>query len=193
MTIQQLAAACALICASAVPTIGVSLAAQPSKPSQPSPTDGPRAGPTSGRSASGVTGYTPQKGDEDRGAVTVDHAYARATAPGQPTGGAFMTLVNHGDDDKLLSARATVSRSVELHEMSMDGNVMHMRQVDAIAIKSGETVALKPGGYHVMFVGLNAPLKAGTQFPVTLTFQKAREITVDVKVEAGGAVPEMKH
>ena len=122
------------------------------------------------------------------GAIKIGHPYARATAAGQPTGGAFMSLTNAGPDDRLLSVSSDVAASTELHQMSMDAsNVMHMRQVSAVDVKSGQTVSLAPGGYHVMFVGLKAPLKAGDKFPIKLTFEKAGEVTVEVHVEAPGA------
>lgn len=127
------------------------------------------------------------------GAITVGHPYARATAAGQPTGGGFMKLINGGGNDKLLSVSADVSKAVELHEMKMEGDVMKMRQVDGIELQAGKTVELKPGSYHVMFIGLKAPLKAGDSFPVKLKFEKAGEVTVDVKVEALGADHSMKH
>lgn len=127
------------------------------------------------------------------GKLRIEHPYARATAPGQPVGGAFMTIVNGGVDDRLLSVSATNAKSVELHMMKMEGDVMHMRQVDGIALPAGKTVELKPGGYHVMFIGLKAPLKAGDSFPATLKFEKAGEVTVSVKVEAPGAADGMKH
>ena len=127
------------------------------------------------------------------GAITLGHPYARATAVGQPTGGGFMKLINGGGNDKLLSVSAEVSKTVELHEMKMEGDVMRMRQVDGIELQAGKTVELKPGGYHVMFIGLKAPLKAGDSFPVKLKFEKAGEVTVDVKVEAPGADHSMKH
>jgi len=127
------------------------------------------------------------------GAITVGHPYARATAAGQPTGGGFMKLINGGGNDKLLSVSADVSKAVELHEMKMEGDVMKMRQVDGIELQAGKTVELKPGSYHVMFIGLKAPLKAGDSFPVKLKFEKAGEVTVDVKVEAPGADHSMKH
>jgi periplasmic copper chaperone A len=127
------------------------------------------------------------------GAITIDHPYARATAAGQPTGGGFMKFVNGGGNDKLLSVSADVSKTVELHEMKMEGDVMRMRQVDGIELQAGKTVELKPGGYHVMFIGLKAPLKAGDKFPLKLKFEKAGEVTVEVKVEAPGADHGMKH
>lgn len=127
------------------------------------------------------------------GPITVDHPYARATAAGQPTGGGFMKLVNGGTADRLVSVSAAVSKSVELHMMKMEGDVMQMRQVDAIELQAGKTVELKPGGYHVMFIGLKAPLKAGDTFAMKLKFEKAGEVTVNVKVEAPGGMDGMKH
>ena len=118
------------------------------------------------------------------GAITIGHPSARATAAGQPTGGAFMTLVNAGGADRLVAVSSEVAKSVELHEMKMDGDVMRMRQVDGIDLDAGKTVELKPGSYHVMFVGLKAPLKAGERFPLKLKFEKAGEVTVDVTVQA---------
>ena len=119
------------------------------------------------------------------GAITVGHPYARATAPGQPNGGAYLKLVNAGGaDDRLVSVSADVARSVELHSMSMQGDVMHMRQVDAVEVPAGKTVELKPGGLHVMLLGLKAPLKEGEKFPVRLKFENAGELTVTVNVEA---------
>jgi len=128
------------------------------------------------------------------GAITIGHPYARATAAGQPTGGGFMSFANAGPADKLLSVSADVSKSVELHEMKMEADVMKMRQVDGIEVAAGKTVELKPGGYHVMFVGLKAPLKAGDKFPAKLKFEKAGEVDVVFNVEAPGtAAAEHKH
>ena len=124
------------------------------------------------------------------GAIDIGHPYARATAPGQPTGGGFLKLTNKGDaGDRLVSASAAVSSRVELHSMKMEGDVMRMRQVDAVDVPAGETVELKPGGLHIMFVDLKAPLKAGDSFPMTLKFERAGEVTVDVKVEKVKAEP----
>ncbi len=125
--------------------------------------------------------------DYKAGAIAIGHPYARATAAGQPTGGGFLKLSNGGADDKLLSATAAVSASVELHEMKMEGDVMRMRQVDGIALPAGKSVELRPGGFHIMFVGLKAPLKAGDKFPMKLKFEKAGEVEVMVNVEAPGA------
>lgn len=131
--------------------------------------------------------------DYKLGALTIVHPYARATGAGQSIGGGYMKLVNGGAADRLVSVSADVSNSVELHEMKMEGDVMKMRQVDAIALQAGQTVELKPGGYHLMLVGLKAPLKAGESFPMKLKFEKAGEVMVDVKVEVPGGMDGMKH
>ena len=142
----------------------------------------------------GLATLLAQAEDFTRGALTVRQPYARATAPGQPVGGGFMTIANKGPDDRLLSATSTVAKSVELHTMSMDGDVMRMRQVEAIALPAGQSVELKPGALHMMFMGLKAPLKAGDKVPVTLKFEKAGELKVMMSVQAPGAnAPAHKH
>lgn len=121
----------------------------------------------------------------EAGQLLVDHPFARATVPGQTSGAAYLTIENKGtDSDRLMSASAPAAKSVEVHTMSMDGNVMRMRRVDSIEIKQGKTVSMKPGaGYHLMLLGLSAPLKAGEKIPMTLTFEKAGKVEVSVSVE----------
>jgi copper(I)-binding protein len=129
----------------------------------------------------------------------IEHPYARATMPGQPNGGGYLKIDNAGGAaDRLVAASADVSRTVELHTMKLEGDVMRMRQIDAIDVPAGQTIELKPGGMHLMFIGLKAPLKAGDSFPVKLRFEKAGERVVEVKVEAaapaaGGHGHGMKH
>lgn len=131
------------------------------------------------------------------GALDIGHPFARATAVGQPTGGAYLSVDNHGGNDRLLSASAEVSKTVELHTMSMDGNVMRMRQVESIDLPAGKLTELKPGALHMMLIGLKTPLKAGDSFPLKLMFEKAGEVTVTVNVEATGVahngMPEGAH
>ena len=127
------------------------------------------------------------------GAIEIGHPYARATAPGQPSGGGYLSLSNAGANDRLLSASAEVSKAVELHTMTMEGDVMRMRQVDAIELPAGKKVELKPGGLHIMFIGLKAPLKQGDKFPLKLKFEKAGEVTVEVSVEAASTASHDKH
>lgn len=118
--------------------------------------------------------------------ITIERPYARASAPGQMVGGGFMTIVHQGAaEDRLVSAITPIAREVQIHSMNMDGGVMRMRQVEGgLAIPAGGRVALQPGGLHLMFIELNAPLVAGATFPVTLRFAKAGEIKVEFSVEA---------
>lgn len=117
--------------------------------------------------------------------LRVAHPYARATPPGARAGGAFLTIENRGaQGDRLIGAASPAAGAVELHTMSMDGNVMRMRAVSAIEIPPGGTVALKPGGFHVMLLDLKRPLAAGDRFPLKLTFERAGSVDVIVEVEA---------
>lgn len=122
------------------------------------------------------------------GKLVIDQPWSRQTAPGQKVGGGFLTIANKGNaDDRLLSATSPVAGEVQLHTMSMDGGVMRMREVkDGIAIPAGKTVALKPGGYHLMFMQLKRPLALGESFPVTLRFQRQGAVKVSFKVKPVG-------
>jgi copper(I)-binding protein len=125
-------------------------------------------------------------GDYTAGNIAISHPYARATVPGQPTGGAYFGIENKGKEtDTLKSISSDVAKSTELHAMTMDGNVMKMRDVGSVDIKPSEKIVMQPGGgYHIMLVGLNKPLKSGDQFPMTLTFAKAGKVVINVDVEA---------
>ena len=125
-------------------------------------------------------------------AIKIENAYTRATAPGQQVAGGFMKIENKGTADQLVSASSPVAGEVQLHEMSMDGNVMKMRQVKDIAVPANGAVELKPGGYHLMFLNLKGPFNAGQTVPVKLKFAKAGEIEVKLPVNAVGAMHD-KH
>ncbi len=115
--------------------------------------------------------------------ATVDGAFARATVGKQANGAAYLQLSAKGDD-ALLSASAPVASKVEIHSMSMEGDVMKMRALDKLEIKGGEKIAMQPGsGAHIMLMGLKQPLKAGDSFPLTLNFRKAGKLTVNVSVQ----------
>jgi copper(I)-binding protein len=99
-----------------------------------------------------------------------------------------MTLKNLGEaDDKLLSASSPAAGKVELHSMVMEGDVMRMRPVADIPVKAHGSTDLKPGGLHIMFIGLKAPLKQGETVALTLRFEKAGEIALQLPVQAAGA------
>lgn len=127
--------------------------------------------------------------DYKLGALEISHPWTRATPPTAQTGGGFLTITNKGTTaDRLIAARSTVSDKVEVHEMKMDGNVMRMRELEkGLEIPAGATVMLKPGGYHIMFMGLKAPLAKDAKVPVTLVFEKAGSLDIALDVEALGA------
>ena len=126
-------------------------------------------------------------------AIKIEDAYTRATVPGQQVAGGFMKIENKGVADQLISASSPVAGEVQLHEMAMDGNVMKMRQVKDITVPAGGAVELKPGGLHLMFMNIKAPLTAGETVPVKLKFAKAGEVEVRMPVNAMGNPGAMKH
>lgn len=127
--------------------------------------------------------------DITHGDLELNGPFARATLPNAPVAGGFLTIVNTGsEDDRLVSASAAVAKDTQIHEMAMDGDVMKMRQLaDGIPVPAGGTVVLEPGGYHIMFMGLNAAFVEGETVPVTLTFEKAGDVVVDLHIAAAAA------
>lgn len=116
--------------------------------------------------------------------ITVTDPWVRATVPAQKATGAFMQLTSK-IDTRLIAVSSPVARA-EIHEMAMKDNVMRMRQIAALDLPAGKTVALKPGSYHVMFFDLKNPIKEGDVVPLTLVFEdkdKKRE-TLELKVPA---------
>ncbi|MCV2353408.1 copper chaperone PCu(A)C [Paucibacter sp. B2R-40] len=130
--------------------------------------------------------------------VEVSQPWVRATVAQQKATGAFFQL-KAKTDARLVEVRSSVAGVAEVHEMAMDGAVMKMRAVPSLALPAGQTVELKPGGYHVMLMDLKAPIKAGDSVPLTLVFEgadKKRE-TLEIKAEArqlgSPAAPTMAH
>lgn len=123
------------------------------------------------------------------GTLEIGRPWTRATPATAQAGGGFLTITNKGTTaDRLVSARSTASDRVEVHEMRMDGNVMRMRELEkGLEIPAGATVMLKPGGYHIMFMGLKAPFAKDAKVPVTLVFEKAGSLDIVLDVEALGA------
>jgi periplasmic copper chaperone A len=123
------------------------------------------------------------------GSLKISALWVRATPKGAPVGGGYMTITNAGTaPDRLIGGSADVSSRFEIHEMSMDNGVMKMRPVGkGLEIKPGQTIELKPGGYHVMFVGLNKPFEEGQHVKATLEFEKAGKVAVDFTVQSLGA------
>ncbi len=116
------------------------------------------------------------------GNLKIENPQARATVPAQKMSGGFLKIENKGGADKLISASSSVSKTMELHTMMMDGNVMKMREVKGIDVPANGMVELKPGGLHLMFMDLNEQLKPGSTFKVKLKFEKAGEVEVPFQV-----------
>lgn len=115
--------------------------------------------------------------------VTIADAWARATVPQQKSSGAFMTLTA-SEDTRLVGVSSTAAGIAEIHEMKMEGNVMKMRPIEALALPAGQAVELRPGGYHLMLMQLPQPLEAGTTIPVSLSFEDAdgKRSSIDLQV-----------
>jgi periplasmic copper chaperone A len=131
-----------------------------------------------------------QAADVTVGQLKITAPWARATPKGASVGGAYLTITNTGSaPDRLVGGASAVAKQVQVHEMTMVNGVMEMRPVaGGLEIKPGSTVTLKPGGYHIMFVGLRQPLKPGEHFKVTLEFAKAGKVDVDFVTEGIGAM-----
>jgi copper(I)-binding protein len=131
-----------------------------------------------------------QAADVMVGHLKLSAPWARATPKGAAVGGGYLTITNTGSaPDRLVSGSTAISKKVEIHEMSMDNGVMKMRMLaNGLEIKPGQTVTLKPGSYHVMFMGLNRQLKQGEHFKATLVFAKAGKVDLDFAVQGLGAM-----
>jgi hypothetical protein len=133
------------------------------------------------------------------GDLVIENAWVRATPPGARAGGGYVTIRNEGvAADRLIAGRADFAGRVEIHEMRMEGEVMQMRPLpDGLEIPAGDTVTLKPGGYHVMFMGLKQGLEAGHAVSVTLIFDRAGAVELIFPVAKMGATSHdhggMKH
>jgi copper(I)-binding protein len=130
-----------------------------------------------------------QADDVTAGSVKISAPWARATPKGAAVGAGYMTITNNGSaPDRLVGGASDVSSGFEIHEMTMDNGVMRMRPIGkGLEIKPGQTVELKPGSNHVMFLGLKKPLAKGERVKATLAFEKAGKVDIDFSVESIGA------
>lgn len=115
--------------------------------------------------------------------TSVEDAWVRATVPGQPATGAFMHITSTSNS-KLVGVSSPVAKTVQIHQMSMKGDVMNMQQVHSVELPAGKTVVFDSNGYHVMFMGLAAQVKEGDQVPVTLTVQDEKGARQSIEVQA---------
>jgi uncharacterized protein YcnI/copper(I)-binding protein len=130
------------------------------------------------------------------GSLTIEAPWARATPGGAKVAGGFMKITNTGKEpDRLIGGTVPFAGRFEVHEMAVEGGIMKMRELSkGLEIKPGETVELKPGGYHLMFMDLKSGLKAGEAVKGTLVFEKAGQVDVEYKVgPIGGGAPAGGH
>jgi periplasmic copper chaperone A len=123
-----------------------------------------------------------------KGGLLIDQPHAMATAPGQPHGAVFFKSISNQttQSEQLIGGRAAIAKSVEVHRMDIENNVMRMREIKGIELPANSKVMLGRGnreGYHLMLMNLKSPLKEGERFPVTLIFRNAGEVEVTVTVE----------
>ena len=130
-------------------------------------------------------------GEYKAGSLDISDPWSRATPKGASVAAGYMTIKNTGSTpDRLISGSSDVGSRFEIHEMKMENGVAKMRPIkEGLEIKPGDTVELKPGSFHVMFVGLKKPLAAGDHINATLVFEKAGTVSVEYEVRAMGAEP----
>jgi copper(I)-binding protein len=123
--------------------------------------------------------------------ITIDDAWTRPAAQGD-NGAVYFLLQNHSaGSDELIAVSSDVAESVEMHETTMEGDVMQMQQVLSVPVKGKESIEFAPGGLHVMLIGLRQDLKVGDHFQITLQFAEADDITLNVPVQESGESPSM--
>lgn len=128
------------------------------------------------------------------GELTIDHPWSRELPPNAPAGAAYFTLHNQGSQaDRLIGASTPRAQKSELHTHVHQGGLMKMQQIPAVDIPAQGEAVFQPGGNHVMLFGLDQPLKAGEQFPLTLEFEKAGKVEVQVKVESADYKGDHEH
>ena len=125
------------------------------------------------------------------GALDIGHPWTRATPKGADIAGGYLSITNKGTTpDRLVGGSLSIADRLEIHEMKMQGTVMQMRPLPAgLEIKPGETVELKPGSFHLMFMGLKEPVEVGKRVKGTLVFEKAGTVEVEYAVEPVGQTP----
>jgi copper(I)-binding protein len=120
--------------------------------------------------------------------IQVRHPWSRATPPGAKVAVGYMEIRNRGaQPDRLLSASSAVAKRVEMHVTQREGEVMKMRQVQSFEIPARERVTLRPGGSHLMLVDVVQPLEKGERFTMTLRFERAGELQIELEVQELGS------
>jgi copper(I)-binding protein len=131
--------------------------------------------------------------DQNDPSINVHQAWARATAPGQDVGAAYLMIVSKKDTN-LVKIDTDAAEHTQIHSMTMNNGVMKMRELESLAIPAGKMVNLAPGGMHLMLMGLKKPLKAGEQLALTLQFKdhagKLSSVNIQAIIQAGANEPD---
>jgi copper(I)-binding protein len=151
------------------------------------------AQPANGTAASTIDPGSATTADEPAAGIAVQDAWARASLRGMPSAVFFVLHNNGAEADTLLSVATDVADAAEVHRSSMDNGVMRMGPAGPVTIPAGESVALAPGGLHVMLIGLHDDLVEGTELTLTLQFEHAGPMTLTVPVRPMNAMPAMGH
>ncbi|MEX2449846.1 MAG: copper chaperone PCu(A)C [Rhodospirillales bacterium] len=135
---------------------------------------------------------SPVSAQDHHETLRIEIPWARATPPGVKNGAVYMSVANRGATaDRLIAAASPIAGKADLHTHIKEGDIMRMRRIDGLAVPPGATAVLEPGGYHIMLMGLKKPLTRGDRFPLTVTFEKAGTVTVEVTVgKTGATTPE---
>lgn len=134
------------------------------------------------------TDWSAQAHEEKFEDLAISHPWSRATASNQKVGAVFMEIeTKTGRPDRLIGASTPDAEKVEIHDHVRSGDVMRMRRIESLDIPAEGAAKLSPGGQHLMLIGLKAPLFEDTVFPMSLTFEKAGTVEIEVIVEAAGA------
>lgn len=121
--------------------------------------------------------------------ITIEQPWTPHTGKRKMSAAAYFTMHNWSDEnDTLVDVKSDIAEMTMLHRSYEKDGVMRMDHVDGLEVPAGGTAALAPGGYHVMFMQLHAPLKRGEHFPLTLVFEKAGEVTVQVEITGVGGL-----
>jgi copper(I)-binding protein len=134
------------------------------------------------------------KSTTELGDLIISNTWARTTPRTAKTGVAYFVIKNRGKaDDTLVGVTSEIAKKTEIHQSSEKNNIMHMRHVGKVNIPAGSVAELRPNSFHIMFMGLHAPIKQGDIFPLTLTFKTAGTVKVMVKASKAAEKSSIDH
>ena len=145
--------------------------------------------------AAGVLATTSVSGHEYKnGDLRVGHPWTRATPPGAKVAAGYLSIRNSGSQpDRILGASSPAAERVELHIQVREGDVLKMREVQSVEVAPGKTRMLRPGSLHLMLVNLRKPLVKGQGVPLTLRFERAGELQIELEVQSAESASEAHH